>query len=202
MSDFERIMERELAYARKLADEDDERMAAAARGEPFWRTGPAAEVTGVAEYLPLTMTERLDQEHALFEQAQKDYAAFRLETAKLYLDHVRAAEVTGPPAATLTERYAGCTVEITGGTIELGLQRDRGEPIGPKRNDARRICAEEALVLNGDDIDEDSAARLSDAIAARFEATWPRRAWWIEIWQADERLTQVYHRWPWPGDVR
>lgn len=110
----------------------------------------------------------------------------------------RAAAAQLHPPVTLTERYAGATVDIPGGTIELGLQRNRGEPIALKRAEMKRIVAEEALVLNGDDINEDSAARLSDRLDARFSETWPDRAFWVEIWRAEERLTQVYHRWPLP----
>lgn len=96
------------------------------------------------------------------------------------------------------ERYAGATVDIPGGSIELGLQREAGEPVSDKRAEMRRICDEEALVLNGDDINDGFAAVLSDRIDARFSAVWPGLAWFIEIWNARERLTQVYHRWPLP----
>lgn len=96
------------------------------------------------------------------------------------------------------ERYAGATISIPGGSIELGLQRGVGEPVTMKRAEMRRICEEEALVLNGDDVGEAAAAALSDAIDARFAQTWPGLAWFIEIWRAEERLTQVYHRWPIP----
>lgn len=47
-----RIMAEGLAAAERLQAEDDERMAAAARGEPFWRSGEPAEVVGLAPYLP------------------------------------------------------------------------------------------------------------------------------------------------------
>lgn len=110
----------------------------------------------------------------------------------------RAAEQHARPAASIIERYAGATVEIPGGSVELGLQRGRGEPINHLRSEAKHIVAQCALPLNGDDVDEDSAARLSDRIDEWFAETWPSRAWWIEIWRAEERLTQVYHRWPLP----
>lgn len=46
-----RIMAEGLVAAERLQAED-ERMAAAARGEPFWRRGDPAEVVGLAGYLP------------------------------------------------------------------------------------------------------------------------------------------------------
>ena len=124
----------------------------------------------------------------------------RMDYFKALIDTAMEAVAPLRPPAALTELYAGATVEIPGGSIELGLQRGRGEQIALKRSEAKRICAEEALVLNGDDVTEDSAARLTDRLAERFAATWPRRAWFLEVWCASERLTQVYHRWPWPGD--
>lgn len=102
--------------------------------------------------------------------------------------------------STLTERYAGATVAIPGGSVELGIQRERGEPINGLRASVRSVVEAYALVLNGDDVTEDSAAALSDAIDAALSSAWPDRAWFVEIWNADERLTQVYHRWAWPGD--
>jgi hypothetical protein len=90
------------------------------------------------------------------------------------------------------ERYAGLTVDIPGGSIELGLERDRGESVIAKRAEMRRICEEEALVLNGDGVSEDSAAELSDSIDARFRERWPGLSWFVEIWNERERLTQVY----------
>jgi hypothetical protein len=102
---------------------------------------------------------------------------------------------------TLTERYAGATIDIPGGTVELGLQRSCGEPIAPARALMRHVVEECALVLNGDDITEATAPSLSDRIDATFGDRWPDRAWFVEIWDAKERLTQVYHRWQWPGDA-
>lgn len=101
-------------------------------------------------------------------------------------------------STSIIERYAGATVEIPGGSVEIGLQRGRGEPINTLREEAKDIVAQCALRLNGDCINEDGAARLSDRIDEWFAATWPGRAWWIEIWRGEERLTQVYHRWPLP----
>lgn len=48
-----RLMAREFAAAEHVAREDDERMARAARGEPFWRQGPpAGEVVGLEGFIP------------------------------------------------------------------------------------------------------------------------------------------------------
>lgn len=100
----------------------------------------------------------------------------------------------------ITERYLGATVEIPGGSVELGLQRQVGEPIHWLRSEAKRIVAECALELNGDDVDDDSAPRLIDRMAAWFDETWPQRAYFLEVWNASERLVQTFHRWKWPGD--
>jgi hypothetical protein len=105
-----------------------------------------------------------------------------------------------PATRTITERYAGATVDIPGGSVELGIQRGRGEPVTQLRAHAKDIVTTCALILNGDNVSEDTAADLSDRIDTLFAEAWPDRAWFIEIWNANDRLTQVYHRWLWPGD--
>lgn len=47
-----RQFQRAVEDAQKALESDDELMAAAARGEPFWRQGDAVEVVGLAGYLP------------------------------------------------------------------------------------------------------------------------------------------------------
>lgn len=100
----------------------------------------------------------------------------------------------------ITERYLGATVEIPGGSVELGLQRNVGEPIHWLRKEAKRLVGECVLQLNGDCIDEHEAPRLIDRIDRWFSETWPDRAYFLEVWDASERLVQTYHRWKWPGD--
>lgn len=94
-----------------------------------------------------------------------------------------------PPAV---ERYLRVTIEIPGGSIEAGMQRSRGEPLTLLRAELARVLAEEALALNGDDVTEETAGRLVDAIEVRVAAAWPARAWFVEIWDANEALSQVY----------
>lgn len=110
-----------------------------------------------------------------------------------------AGEITGlgvfaiePGPARMVERYLRVSIEVPGGSIEAGLQRAAGEPLALLRAELHRLLESEALVLNGDDITDDNAAPLIDAIDQRIAATWPARAWFVEIWQADECLSQVY----------
>lgn len=72
------------------------------------------------------------------------------------------------------------------------MQRTRGEPLRLLRSELARVIADEALVLNGADVDDDSAGRLINAIEDRISRLWPGRAWFAEVWQADEALSQVY----------
>jgi hypothetical protein len=50
---FQRLVDEELAEAKRRADEEDQRMYDALQGKPFWRTGPAVEVTGLAQWPPV-----------------------------------------------------------------------------------------------------------------------------------------------------
>jgi hypothetical protein len=90
------------------------------------------------------------------------------------------------------ERYLRITIVIPGGSIEAGMQRSRGEPLRLLRAEFKRVLEGEALTLNGSDIDDDSVGPLIDRIEERVDATWPTRAWFVEIWQAEEALCQVY----------
>jgi|SRR6185295_2003752 len=96
------------------------------------------------------------------------------------------------PRCRVIERYLRATITIPGGSIEAGMQRTRGEPLTLLRAELARIIADEVLTLNGDDVDDESAGRLIDAIEERISETWPARAWFVEVWQADEAVCQVY----------
>jgi hypothetical protein len=90
------------------------------------------------------------------------------------------------------ERYLRATIAIPGGSIEAGMQRARGEPLTLLRSELQRIIGDEALILNGSDVDDEIAGRLIDAIEERIAETWPTRAWFVEIWDAESALSQVY----------
>lgn len=102
--------------------------------------------------------------------------------------YVGAQTISIPPV----ELYFRATVVIPGGSIEAGLQRSRGEPLTLLRAELARVIADEALVLNGSDVTDETAGRLIDAIEERVAAIWPARAWFVEVWQAEEALCQVY----------
>lgn len=96
------------------------------------------------------------------------------------------------PAHPTVERYLLVTLEIPGGNIEVGLHRDPGEPIHWLRSELRCIVADEILILNGENVTDDTATRIVDSIEARVQATWPNRPWWAEVYDTVERLTQSY----------
>ena len=52
LSGFQRAWADAIDAARRRADENDQRMLDALQGKPFWRRGPAVEVTGLAEFIP------------------------------------------------------------------------------------------------------------------------------------------------------
>ena len=96
------------------------------------------------------------------------------------------------PAHPTVERYLLVTLEIPGGSIEVGLHRNPGEPIHWLRSELRRIASDEVLILNGENVTDDTATRIVDSIEARVQATWPNRPWWAEVYDTVERLTQSY----------
>lgn len=51
MSSLWEIMAKEYAAAQRKLDEDEERLLAALRGEPFWRHEAGGEVVGLAEWI-------------------------------------------------------------------------------------------------------------------------------------------------------
>ncbi len=100
------------------------------------------------------------------------------------------------------ERYARATVVVPGGSIEAGVERQRGEPVRLIRAELARLLGEEFRALTCHEIGDECAAPLIDALEARLDAIWPARAWFIELWQADECLTQVYAPWGMPKESR
>jgi len=115
-----------------------------------------------------------------------------LDAANAFFDRRDRVWRSRPRSLPPIERYLRATVVIPGGSIEAGMQRSRGEPLRLLRSELARVIADEALVLNGEDIDDDNAGPLIDRIEERISAIWPARAWFIEIWQADEAVCQVY----------
>lgn len=113
------------------------------------------------------------------------------ENARRTFD-VHRVVVPRPPSRSDIERYLRATVTIPGGSIEAGVQRSLGEPLTLLRAELTRALGDEALALNGDDVTDGSAGRLIDAIEERIAEMWPARAWFVEIWQADEAVCQVY----------
>jgi hypothetical protein len=80
------------------------------------------------------------------------------------------------------------------GSIELGIWYEPGSSIRPQLRDGLREVARAALVKvrpRGGPLDEEQADRLTDVLEqalARGDAP----AWFIEVWNADEALSQVY----------
>lgn len=96
------------------------------------------------------------------------------------------------------ESYVRMTVEVPGGSVEVGLQRQLGEPMRLLRSEIRRLVEESALILNGEALNEDNGRELTDLLEVRFRSVWPARAWFLELWLGEEALSQVYAPWGMP----
>lgn len=92
------------------------------------------------------------------------------------------------------ERYVRCSVEIIGtkrrvvGSIEAGLLVTPDSDHRALRDQLRSVLGD-ALAFDGGRGDADDLTQtLENFIVDR----WPDRAWFVEVWNEDEALTQVY----------
>lgn len=91
---FEALIERELRDAERVAREDDERMAAAARGEPFWGVGKTAPPPGALIGL-------YDAERHVFDFASDLYSKYREDLLRLAVGlPARHRQFNGPTPRT------------------------------------------------------------------------------------------------------
>lgn len=115
-----------------------------------------------------------------------------------------ALEPFTPPAPRPTppvERYVRASVDIPGGSIELGYQYDLD---ANGRTDTRGTAACRAALrgfadraarhtLQGRDLTEVLADELTDALSDSIAAvTAPGIGWFVEVWNEREALTRVY----------
>lgn len=87
---FEALIERELREAERVAREDDERMAAACRGDPFWGVDKTAPD-------PTRLVGLFDAEAGRFDAATERYQNWRLDQMRNMLGlPAQHAFFTGP----------------------------------------------------------------------------------------------------------
>lgn len=96
----------------------------------------------------------------------------------------------GPPR--LIERYVRASVDIPGGSVEVGVQYEQTDALRLIRDDIRDAVGEVVLLMNGDGLIEQDAPWLTAELERRIVEKWPNRGWFAELWCADECLTQVY----------
>lgn len=95
-----------------------------------------------------------------------------------------------------TERYVRASVDIDGGSVEVGMQYERGDgfDLARLREQLRatvRRSAREAL--RGGALTEQNADALTEGIELMIRAVLPDgHGWFVEVWNAQEALTQVY----------
>lgn len=105
----------------------------------------------------------------------------------------RAIAPVVEPARPPIERYMRCSVEIPGGSVEVGLSYETTPDVD--REDLRRVVLDECAAI---DHEESSATveQLADVLTllleCEFSSRWPNRAWFVEVWNDSEALTQVY----------
>jgi hypothetical protein len=94
------------------------------------------------------------------------------------------------------ERYARCSVDIPGGSVELGVAYERNEFFSLPQMRASMIALVRRAVaqdLDYYDVGDHNADRLSEGIETSIRAVMPDgHAWFVEVWNATECLTQVY----------
>ena len=88
------------------------------------------------------------------------------------------------------ERYIRCSVDIPGGSIEVGLQHCPNV----SREFVRAVVRDayfRATAMTDLEFSE-LADLLTNFLEHDFASTWPTRAWFVEIWNEREALSQVY----------
>lgn len=95
------------------------------------------------------------------------------------------------------ERYVRCSVDVTVagpllgrfrlGSIEGGLQLLGGESPGPLREEFRAGLDYVRAMFDMADFDT-----LSRVLEEHVVARWPGRGWFVEVWNIDECVSQVY----------
>ncbi len=96
------------------------------------------------------------------------------------------------------ERYVRCSVEIPGGSVEVGVQRL--DFAHPDRETIRRLVHAAWLLVRVGDLGsplrrlspEEEFDRLSQQLELDIGRMWPDRGWFVEVWNETEALTQVY----------
>lgn len=96
------------------------------------------------------------------------------------------------------ERYIRCSVDIPSGSVEVGLQRE--PPTGNERVTIRQlvhVAYMRSLTVGGLDEPrwstmEEFADIITPDLEKSFSQVWPDRAWFVEIWNETEALSQVY----------
>lgn len=92
------------------------------------------------------------------------------------------AKLTGP----VTELW-GNTRTVKTGSIEGGLQLLRGESPGSLREESRAGLDYVRAMFDKADFDT-----LSQMLEEHIAARWPGRGWFVEVWNIDECVSQVY----------
>lgn len=120
------------------------------------------------------------------------------EAIALILDRIGVLEANAAPRVDLArppiDRYVFATVDIPGGQIFAGLAYEEGEALAPMCAALADYATYAADIMRkkGDKLDEDVAHALTEATRINVEECWPGRAWFVEVWNEREALTQTY----------
>ena len=87
------------------------------------------------------------------------------------------------------ERYVRCSVDVSGGSVEAGVEYRAAEATG----EIRRLLRKLIEVAAGDGpLTEQRVDMITRSLEMAMSCAFQGRAWFVEIWNAHEALTQVY----------
>lgn len=122
---------------------------------------------------------------------QKDAAAVSDVRIDIPGDHEIVWRGPRPPV----ERYVRASVDIPGGSVEVGIGYRDGKP-DIDRDTIRKLVHscyfKSKLADDWRGEIEYLATALTPMLERDIAFVWPGRAWFFEVWSATEALTQVY----------
>ena len=96
--------------------------------------------------------------------------------------------MTRPPI----ERYVRASIDVPGGSVEVGVQYHHGERLPTMRQTIRQAVGEATLLLKGAPLTDMDASYITGELERSIDTRWPDRGWFVELWCGEQCLTQVY----------
>jgi hypothetical protein len=90
------------------------------------------------------------------------------------------------------ERYLRASVEIPDGSVEIGLEITDGKTTRESLRHVVHMAYLQARSIVEWTNAEEFADSLAPVLEVSMRSVWPDRAWFVEIWDEKQALTQVY----------